>query len=400
MNRNQNHIAYSKAIELMRNASSDKGFLASTQLTDNYARVWTRDGVICGIAALASGESDLIHTFKTTLNTIFNHQHEYGFMPSNVASNEAVSYGGIVGRVDNPSWAIIGLCLYAKQTNDLDFALKYTTHVEKAFAVMNAWEFNAKHLIYSPISSNWADEYIQQGYVLFDQLLRLYALRLAGFIYKNDRYLDKSQKITDVIENNFWKHPEVRDLYSVSLARMYHLLPPNQWCMGFSPNHIFTQFDLQSQSFALILGLGNTDMKQAVLNNLKQKIESKNQMLASFSAIQVMNEDYKLLENNYAYEFRNKPHRFHNGGLWPVWNGIAALAVQPYDPELSNVIENYITEANILSTIAGEFWEFNECHDGLSLKPDGIPFCTWSAAGTILAYTSNQPNKRIKLHEN
>lgn len=400
MNSSQNNISYAKALELMRNASSINGFLASTQQTDNYARVWTRDGVICGIASLASGEMDLIGTFRTTLQTIFNHQHAYGFIPSNVSLNGETSYGGIVGRVDNPSWAIIGLCLYAKYTNDFDFASQYVSHVEKAFAVMNAWEFNAKHLIYSPISSNWADEYIQQGYVLFDQLLRLYALRLAGTIFKNDAYLRKAQQITHVVEHNFWKHEEAKNLYSVSLSRMYHLLPQNQWCMGFSPNKVFTQFDLQSQSLALILGLGSDTMQQAVINTISKKNAESHQMIASFNAIEELDEDYKLLENNYAYEFRNKPYHFHNGGLWPVWNGIAALAVHPYKPKLSIDIENAISHANSLSSIEGDTWQFNECIESKEYKPNGIPYCTWSAAGSILAHTSNQTIKRIKLHEN
>jgi hypothetical protein len=43
-----------KAIELLQKASSSEGFLASAQDISNYKRVWARDGVICGLAALAS----------------------------------------------------------------------------------------------------------------------------------------------------------------------------------------------------------------------------------------------------------------------------------------------------------------------------------------------------------
>ena len=44
--------------------------------------------------------------------------------------------------------------------------------------------------------------------------------------------------------------------------------------------------------------------------------------------------EMKELESNYAYTFRNKPHEFHNGGLWPVWNGflVAALIEQERRP--------------------------------------------------------------------
>jgi maltose/moltooligosaccharide transporter len=44
-----------KAIELQ---ASSEGFLASAQDISNYKRVWARDGVICGLAALASGDEN------------------------------------------------------------------------------------------------------------------------------------------------------------------------------------------------------------------------------------------------------------------------------------------------------------------------------------------------------
>ena len=47
-------ISYNKSIELLHDVSSAHGFLASAENTSNYKRVWARDGVICGLAALAS----------------------------------------------------------------------------------------------------------------------------------------------------------------------------------------------------------------------------------------------------------------------------------------------------------------------------------------------------------
>jgi GH15 family glucan-1,4-alpha-glucosidase len=90
--------------------------LASAQDISNYKRVWARDGVICGLAALASGDEELIATFRLTLETLTNNQHENGTIPSNVMTNEdvvEVSYGGLAGRVDAVTWFVIGICQYA-----------------------------------------------------------------------------------------------------------------------------------------------------------------------------------------------------------------------------------------------------------------------------------------------
>ena len=48
--------AYIESINLLKKASSPEGFLASALDSSNYKRVWARDGVICGLAALASGD--------------------------------------------------------------------------------------------------------------------------------------------------------------------------------------------------------------------------------------------------------------------------------------------------------------------------------------------------------
>ena len=110
-----NNINYNKAIQLLNQVSTDAGFLASAENTSNYQRVWARDGVICGLAALASGNEKLIETFKNTLETLANNQHELGTIPSNVLVSENkndVSYGGLAGRVDAVTWFIIGVCQY------------------------------------------------------------------------------------------------------------------------------------------------------------------------------------------------------------------------------------------------------------------------------------------------
>ena len=159
--------SYHHALDLLREAVTPYGFVAAVDEQDNYKRVWTRDGVITSIAALLSGDKSLIDAAKNTLITIFENQHPDGFMPSNVSPKDgAVSYGGTSGRADNPSWAVIGLSAYTLVTGDEDLWRKYQRQVHQCFTLLNSWEFNGKHLIYVPQSGDWADEYIQHGYIL------------------------------------------------------------------------------------------------------------------------------------------------------------------------------------------------------------------------------------------
>ena len=80
----QNIVAYQKSIELLRKAITPFGFVASVEDITNYRRVWTRDAVIHSIAAMRTGEADLIECCRNTIVTIFDNQHPIGFMPSNV----------------------------------------------------------------------------------------------------------------------------------------------------------------------------------------------------------------------------------------------------------------------------------------------------------------------------
>ena len=377
-----NNTAYSKAIDLLHLASTPMGFVASVNEHDNYKRVWTHDGVVNGLAALMSSDTDLIKTFRSTIETVFDHQHRSGFMPSNVAMNGNVSYGGTVGRADNPSWAVIGLCQHAHVTGDYSLVEKYKRKTEKCLEVLEAWEFNGKHLIYVPQSGDWADEYIQHGYILMDQLLRVWALRLAANVYKVDAWKEKAETILSIIRNNYWNHHQPEALYASNLYHQMESAPANYWFLGFNPSRIYRHFDLQANSLAILMSIGSEAQDQAVVEYIEKITYSSKVLVPSFYP-SIENNDWEMgeLQSNFAYTFRNKPNEFHNGGLWPVWNGfLAAALVTKNRKQLAQQITERIHQANTQND-----WEMNECFHGLTSEGIGVARCTWSAGGAIIA---------------
>ncbi len=374
--------SYQKAIAFLHQAVTPIGFIAAVNEQDNYQRVWTRDGVITSIAALLSGNEKLIATAKATLQTIFKNQHQIGFMPSNVSpADGGISYGGKTGRADNPSWAIIGLAAYTILTNDKSLWLSYQQQIEKCFAILEVWEFNGKHLIYVPQSGDWADEYIQHGYILFDQLLRLWALRMASKLSSNKKWEQKAIQIKNAIEVHYWKNNEQPYQQVKQINFQSNESPRNFWLMGFNPSRIYTYFDLQANTFALLMGLGNATHVKCIISYLKELFENKQSLLPSFyPTIEYADPDMNELRDNFAFQFRNQPNHFHNGGLWPVWNGWLVSALNLHgENELAKNITLYIHESNAKGNL------FNECLEGVKKSPCGIPKCTWSAAGAIIA---------------
>jgi len=165
---------YRQAIQLLHACSTEDGFLASRTDRDNYRRVWARDGVIVGLAALMSRDQDLIETLRRTLLTLTQYQGPHGEIPSNVDTTaNRVSYGGTTGRIDADLWYVIGCGQYWRASGDDEFLEQVLPALEKVRFLLGAWEFNNRGLLYIPQTGDWADEYIHHGYVLYDQLLYL-----------------------------------------------------------------------------------------------------------------------------------------------------------------------------------------------------------------------------------
>ena len=385
-----NNLNYTKALELLHKASSSEGFLASAQDISNYKRVWARDGVICGLAALASGNVDLIATFRKTLETLAENQHYNGTIPSNVMTNEnvvEVSYGGLAGRVDAVTWFIIGICQYSFYTNDAAFMKKYESNIQKCLQLLEAWEFNNRHLMYVPLSGNWADEYIIDGYVLYDQLLRIWALKSFNHFAKNDLISAKIEKISEQLEINFTPN-SIGEKYH---ERAYKEVNIQKYMpCSFSPAGYKTQFDTFANSLALFLNIGSKDFQNSILEySIALKNEMTLQLLPAFwPPVKESDLDWNLLKNNCKYEFRNYPNEFHNGGSWPMVNGFYGLALlaKEKDGEALRLL-NAINEAN-----AVENFSFYENFNSETKLPNGVPFCTWSAAATVMLHQSINTN--------
>lgn len=373
---------YAKSIELLHRACTPAGFVAAVTDQDNYRRIWTRDGVFTAVAALLTDITLLHDTARQTLITLFEHQHAKGFMPSNVSvDRQHVSYGGSAGRADTPCWAVAGLCLYARHTGDTVLTDRYFARVARCFELLDIWEFNAKHLVYVPQAGDWADEYIHHGYTLFVQLLRVWALEEAARCYHHEGWWQKAQQIRQVLAQNFSRQTAPEYLYTPALERQRIEASPDYWLMGFNPARIYPYFDLQANALALALDLGDGEQNQRLVSWLASLLREDELLPSFFPTITSEVPDMHELRQNFAFAFRNAPGQFHNGGCWPVWNGLMAAALaKAQHRDMASQLTRAIHAANQQAD-----QQFNECLDGYTRQVCGVPFCTWSAAGALWA---------------
>ena len=386
--------AYIRSLEMMRRCLTSAGFVASPLSVDNYARVWARDGVITGLAALASGDRELIEGLKHTLDTLGEHQGPHGEIPSNVAiDGSSVSYGQLVGRVDALLWFVIGACAYLHCTNDVRWKAEVLPRVERALFLASCWEYNNRGLMYTPLAGNWADEYIQQGYVLSDQLLYLLALRSAAAIYADQAWQQKAERLRQMLVINYWPTAAFEGHALVYHPHAYHRqLQEGEtiyWLPAFSPSGYTQYFDGLAHALALLTGLGDTAQREQAEQHVLslERLIGSTLLPAFWPVIQPGDAGWSELEANHLYGvMKNQPYCYHNGGLWPVLTGLYALGLAQ-NGQLERA-KKLLVAINVANASPGEdrAWEFAEYHHGQTHLPMGTRNLAWSAAAGVLAH--------------
>ena len=397
---------YKRALALLHQCNSEDGFLASPSQHDNYRRVWARDGVILGLAALMSGDQELVTGLRHTLLTLARHQGPHGEIPSNVDTKAGrVSYGGTTGRVDSDLWFIIGCCQYWRATGDDDFLGDMLPVMERVRFLLGAWEFNDRGLLYIPQTGDWADEYIHHGYVLYDQLLYLRALRELCAVHRHlnsssDHILEeKVSRLKHMIRDNYWfndgdDQPDPDDVYHEVLYRKGRKAATphcarHHWMSFFSPQCYGYRFDALANVLASVVDVADDGQRARVDAFIVDEGVVPDDMAllpAFYPVIEPVDKDWKDLQMSFSYTFKNRPYEFHNAGLWPMVTGfyVADLAARG-KREIAQRYLAGIHRANALPMDGGE-WSFPEYVNGRTFAAGGTRYQGWSAAAAVIGH--------------
>lgn len=394
---------HDKSVELLGACSTPHGFLASPQKIHNYSRVWGRDSMIIGLAALMTGNADLIETFRKSLITLVENQGFHGEIPSNVDPHTGrISYGGMAGRVDADLLFVIGCGEYWTATGDNDFIEYMLPKIEKVAFLLGCWEFNNRGLIYVPQTGDWADEYLHHGYVLYDQLLYLQAKRTLRSIYKHV-YESEDHSLTDavghlknLIQANYW----IEEDHSIP-DEVYHEIlykkgmtaacecEDRYWMSYFSPHGYGYRFDAFANVLVSLTDVSDDERREQVDQHIEAIVGDRQcRLLPAFHPVitPVEEADWQHLRMTFSYSFKNKPHEYHNGGLWPMITGFYVADLVKRDKrERAREYLRCIHDANA-SEMDNDPWSFPEFVNGQSFEPGGTKWQGWSAAGALIGH--------------
>jgi hypothetical protein len=366
------------------------GFTATFNAVDNYKRIWARDLAVTGLAILAHKKEAHYQNLYNGLMLLAQTAHENGQIPSNVLPNQnnqhTVSFGGPVGRTDASFWWIIATSQFVATTSNASLKKVLENQAEKIFYLANCWEFNYKHLMYTPASANWADEYVTEGYVLYDQLLRIWALEICGEVFNNTNWLTKASAIRKAVNKHFCAEAnDAPDVFTGAQKKQlenFNLL--NNGIASFTPAKIVFKYDAWALGLLLLLKIPSLENQlkiHAAIQNVLQR--NGNGVPAFWPIINQLDNLSEALESNYSFEFKNKAGHFHNGGVWPIVNGfVIAGLYQTGAIELAQQIHNSLN-FNLQKDL-GQY-PFAEYYDYYNNQPLGQKDLCYSAAGILLA---------------
>jgi hypothetical protein len=393
-----------RAVEMLHTCVSPHGFIASPTRDANYRRIWGRDGAIISLAALLTDDDELIDTARRTLLTLAEHQGPHGEIPSNVDRETGrISYGGTTGRVDADLWFVVGCGAYWTATRDRGTLERLGPALEGVRFLLGAWEFNNRGLIYVPQTGDWADEYLQYGYVLYDQLLYLQAQRTFcaldmqhhGVVAAERRR--KLGQLLRLIRANFWRGQDeaaAEDIYHEVIFEKGHAVPRREsachWLPHFGPHGYGYRFDAFANVLVSLLDVANDAQRACVDDFIRDKTSGQRLKLlpAFLPVIKPVDEDWQDLQMIFSYRFKNNPYEYHNGGLWPMLTGfyVADLARRNQRSQAEAYLWA-LHEANALP-MDGEAWSFPEYVHGKEFTAGGNRHQGWSAAAAIIGHAA------------
>ena len=358
-----------QAIALLRALSGPDGIHASlsTTATSDYRSVFARDAIMAGVAGLLAGDAIIARGFVRTLERLRELQGAEGQIASNFEirpdAPPHVSFGTLAPRIDPATWYLVGIAL-GHRAGVLD-AADFRSSVGAVVRLLDAIEYNGRNLIYIPTGGNWADEYIYDGYVLYDQVLRAWGLRLIGATYEESAWVEKASRISETIEARYWL-----DAKRVAGPPVASLSPVGSQDM----------FDLAACSLLALSGVAPR-LGESALAWIDTTFLSRGALPPAFHpVIDEQHPQWPALRHYHLHEFRNAPHEYHNGGIWPIWLGWLSLALGHTDKLAAMGRLQELTAARIGD---GHPFAFEEFLHGVSGVPGGTAQMAYSATGLV-----------------
>ncbi len=327
-------VRYNEALDRLMAGVGSGGQLVTgshdgTPCTEAHA------SIVAGLAGLLTRKAALVLAMRNTLLNMASHQTPAGHLPAKVLLPPQGKEEPHYGRYDSLSWFIIGACNYYQLTNDIALFDELRPAIDKALQTLDAADHQQKELLYIPQGANWAHTYPLPGYTLYDQALRLWALRAYNGITESKQLRLQIEYLDELLRVNFWpgqEHVESKLVYEPAAYRQYidKAQATHYWLPAFGPDGYATRFDALGNALCLLTKVGaylHTRQVLAFTEQLRQAQPT--QLVPQFwPPINKYEHGWEALQLHEVQPGQAAPANGYNGGSWPWVNALMGIAMQ------------------------------------------------------------------------
>ncbi len=395
---------YVKAIEVLRNNSTEKGIKAADV---GYNQIWARDSFITFIGSNMIEDPVLLKAAKNTLLTLGRSKSKLGQILINYELDLKEPRSFHAGGADASLWYIIGLANLYDVTKDKGLLGEALDHAMAAYKWVRYQDTRNILLIDSQPAADWMDNTVERAEItLYNNVLMLAATKCINRLCDiSGKHLEHNVKLEydelkgqfdrmfnptdEARKSGYWPHigDSEKDIFT----------DPPKGKMRFYPQFIaFNRVDMHFDSFsnfmAVVFGISDREKSRDIIEYSNENNISKPYPVKTIHPI------YKKGDKYFDYDYnklkparwRNDSYRYHNGGIWPFVGGFYVLSLKETNSDRFKEELFNLARANSLvgKTFYGEECTrgFNEWIDGKTGELGGQDGQSWSAGMFIAAY--------------
>jgi len=343
----------------------------------DYPEPYTRDLLIVGLGALASGDEKLIASLRRVLEVLAQNQSPRGHIPSLVHDPEDR------GASDTTPLFLMMLGMYRRAVGQPEFLVDAEN---KALTWMDYRSPTDRVMVAQLPTSDWRDEQQVLGFGLYVNTIVYAYLRLLGRHERADRLESLMHRFT--ITSGVM-HRHVHEGLTVRHKPYYAM-----WSWKIFSSE---RFDLLGNSLAILTGLASPSRAKAIVSWVEtecQAMREQDQLSVRLSPnffpfVQPGDPEWSR-----RYELHNQPGMYHNGGVWPFVCGLhIAAMVAAGRPRLARRKLDSLTELVGRAKNPDLAFGFNEYYRAQDAAPCGHDWQSWSAAMYLYAAECVEQNR-------
>ena len=365
-----------RSLDLLRENLGPHGFLAarpsSKAVARGYDRVFGRDASLCAIAAARSGDAQLIDGARLSLLSLASHQAVNGQIPKFVDPQAQSGDFWYLGCIDATLWWLIAIRKVDQATGrHLEYRLR--GRVRRAISWLQAQEHPLIGLLQQNEASDWADIMPRSGFVLYTNALWLYVKKLY-----NLQGIPTTQSNSNALFFPGSHLPEYRRL-RLLIHYAQRGAPKIDLYLSFVNLSFWgDEGDILGNLLALLFGMADEYRRRHVLD----AIAARPAFYPGLSVLDPIQPDSFQWRPYMQRHRQNLPHRYHNGGIWPMIGGFWVLALSAAGrTTLAREELLRLAQSNAVNN-----WRFSEWFEGSTGAPHGMAGQTWNAAVFLLAH--------------